>query len=521
MKNLFLTGLLGLGIFCSCSNEDDPANNGKLNGEQTYAQLVINVASNNTTTRALDGSTGGTNIGTADEYAVKNLKVILANENDIVTDIIETTLKTATDNDDSDKAIRVTEPFTINAGSYKVYVLANYNEDALGSISINNTNMKSVFSILDASKLSDASNGFLMTNTAAPEYKAYDNKSTTAEVEDNGTETPDGEQVNLIAIDIERVVSKVTFDNLEPSAGYFPVKVGEDEFKAYITGVSLINLNKKMYMVKGAEKATNKPVLTEWAYPKDPNYSTVLSGSDNETWLDENFSQRTPSAYIAPDATPTFYCPENTMTANAQQNGQTTGVIFKVEYENIPGTAFTQLSTKSGDIYGEKFNAVCQLDDKNVNIAEDMFIPSGLYNRKDAFYSYNNLIFFTKNAAFMYKAVVENKDSNLETAATNINTVFGGYVDAGTAEGVNEYTAGVAYYKTWIKHNPTSTTNMEQDKYGVVRNFWYELKVNSISGFGSYKPDVEPTDPDDKAEANIQVQLNIKPWTIVKQDVDL
>lgn len=23
MKNLFLTGLLGLGVFCSCSNEDD------------------------------------------------------------------------------------------------------------------------------------------------------------------------------------------------------------------------------------------------------------------------------------------------------------------------------------------------------------------------------------------------------------------------------------------------------------------------------------------------------------------
>lgn len=524
MKNLFLTGLLGLGLFCSCSNEDDPANNGKLNGEQTYAQLVINVASNNTTTRALTGNTGDTNIGIESEYAVNTLKVILADQNDIVTDIIDLKkedLKTATNADDADKSLRVTKPFLINAGSYKVYVLANYNDAALGEISINTTNMKSVFDIQDAAILADASEGFLMTNTTAPEYKKYDNGTTTGEVNDDGTTTENGKQVNLIEIDIERAVSKVTFDNLVPSAGCFFVGEAPNAFKAYITGVSLINLNKKMYMVKGAEKAANKPITGDWAYPKDPNYSTVLSGSDNEDWLEDNFSQRVPTKYTAPDATPTFYCPENTMDANAQQNGQTTGVVFTVEYENISGFLFTQLSTTSGDVYGDKFNAVCNLPGKHANIDKDMFIPDGLYNRKDALYTYNNLLFHTKNAAFMYKAVVENHDTDLTTAANAINAAFGGYVTAGTAEGVNEYTNGVAYYTAWIKHNPTSVVNMELGKYGVVRNFWYELKVNSISGFGSYKPDVNPTDPDDEAEANIQVQLNIMPWTIVKQDVDL
>lgn len=63
---------------------------------------------------------------------------------------------------------------------------------------------------------------------------------------------------------------------------------------------------------------------------------------------------------------------------------------------------------------------------------------------------------------------------------------------------------------------------MEQDKYGVVRNFWYELTVNSIKKLGYSQPTYkEPTDPDDKAEAAIQVQVNIKKWRVVKQNLDL
>ena len=45
MKKLLLTGLLGLGLFCSCSNEDEPVNNNQQNEGAAYTQIMINVAS--------------------------------------------------------------------------------------------------------------------------------------------------------------------------------------------------------------------------------------------------------------------------------------------------------------------------------------------------------------------------------------------------------------------------------------------------------------------------------------------
>ena len=63
---------------------------------------------------------------------------------------------------------------------------------------------------------------------------------------------------------------------------------------------------------------------------------------------------------------------------------------------------------------------------------------------------------------------------------------------------------------------------MQQDKYGVVRNFWYELTVDNIKKLGYSKPTYEdPKTPDDKAEASIQVKVNIKKWRVVKQNLDL
>ena len=85
------------------------------------------------------------------------------------------------------------------------------------------------------------------------------------------------------------------------------------------------------------------------------------------------------------------------------------------------------------------------------------------------------------------------------------------------------YTDGICYYTVWIKHNPDEDDAMAQDKYGVVRNYWYDLIIRSISKVGSNKPqyDGDPEDPDDAEEVSIQVKTQIKRWVLVKQEVDL
>ena len=194
----------------------------------------------------------------------------------------------------------------------------------------------------------------------------------------------------------------------------------------------------------------------------------------------------------------------------------------------FPSPAFwlTIINVFCGVGANQRFEAVLALSGKNAAITNTIFSTKESEDSKD-FYTYNDLIFISYNAACLYKAIAEYSGDEEDMAST-INTNFGTYsaqTDATTQEtsyGIYKYTDGVCYYPVWIKHNPNSTVAMEQGRYGVVRNHWYDLTVNSISKLGYNKPTYEdPKDPDDPEEVRIQVEAKIKKWVLVKQTVDL
>ncbi len=516
-KQLFFCSLTGLALLtASCSSNDEALNggDGTTSEGKTYAQIAISVANSATTRTTTPGNTGDEAYGDDAEYTVNDLTVVLANENDIAMQVITPTLKTATNTDDDDKLVRVTEPFKCTPGTYKVYVLANYknSQDALTPIIKGSTDMKAEFGITNIAKLS-TTDEFFMTNVSAPKGQEIKEAATGKELNDAGKdETKEGAATNLniLTVNVERAVSKVTFDNTDNQS--FNVMVGDNKIAtATLEGASLINLNKKMYLVKGGRTATNKPagVTDEWPYPMDPNYSQT---SIDEVYCKANFEQRSATVFPAP-STATFYCPENTMEASAQLNGQTTGVVYKVKY--APEAAYyTELAAENGtDSYSKMYEKVLALGETEIapTITNTIFTKAD--NEDGTFYSYNGYVFRSLAGARLYKAIATNTDGE----AATVNDAF----KTENNDGIQTYAEGYCYYTAWIKHNPGGTT-MQQDKYGVVRNFWYELKVNSIKKLGYSKPTYEkPTDPDDKAEASIQVQVKIKKWRLVKQNVDL
>lgn len=512
-KQLFFCSLTGLTLLAaSCSSNDEALNggDGTTSEGKTYAQIAISVA-NSATTRADGDNTGDDVFGTDDEYTVNDLTVVLANENDIAMQVITPTLKNVSNKDEADKQVRVTEPFTCTPGKYKVYVLANYknSQSSLSPIIKGSTDMKMVFGIGDITKLY-TENNFFMTNVSAPEEKDIVEKATGKEVNDDGTEKKGGKNVNLVTVNVERAVSKVTFGNTADRLSFNIEEGGNIIATAKLEGVSLINLNKKMYLVKDGQTATNKPVTGEWPYPKDPNYDNT---SMDKAYITANFTQNEASSFSAPSDAK-FYCPENTMSALAQLNGQTTGVVYKVNYKP-EGKYYTELAAENGtDSYSQMFEKVLALgeDVRDAAITKTIFTDAD--NTDGTFYSYNGYVFKSMAGARLYKAIAT---ANPGADAAAVNTAF----KKGNEDGIQTYTKGDCYYTAWIKHNPGGTT-MQQDKYGVVRNFWYELTVNSIKKLGYSKPAYkDPKDPDDKAEASIQVQVNIKKWRWVKQNVDL
>lgn len=519
-KQLFFCSLTGLALLTtSCSSNDEALNggNGASNDGNTYAQIAISVA-NSATTRADGNNTGDEVFGTDDEYTVNDLTVVLANENDIAMQVITPTLKTVSNKDEADKQVRVTEPFTCTPGKYKVYVLANYknSQSSLSPIIKGSTDMKMVFGIGDITKLY-TENNFFMTNVSAPEEKDIVEKATGKEVNDDGTEKTGGKNVNLVTVNVERAVSKVTFGNTADKLSFNIEEGGNIIAKAKLEGVSLINLNNKMFLVKDGTLAQNKPVTTnDWPYPVDPNYYKTKEDADYATYITDNFTQKEASSFSAPSDAK-FYCPENTMSALAQLNGQGTGVVYKVNYKP-EGKYYTELAAENGtDSYSQMFEKVLALGDdvRDAAITKTIFTTAeGTDGTNGTFYSYNGYVFKTKAGARLYKAIATNPGAD----AATVNTAF---KNNESDDDIQTYAEGYCYYTAWIKHNPGGTT-MQQDKYGVVRNFWYELTVNSIKKLGYSKPTYkDPKDPDDKAEASIQVQVNIKKWRWVKQNVDL
>lgn len=528
-KSLFLTGLIGLGMLTACSNDDDLGQQtGNQDGEEAYAQISINIMNNNASpsTRAVTGDTGDSDEGTAEEYGISDIMVVLTGNDDIATHVYKPGLEDTPPNDDTSK--RATKTFKIPAGSYKVYVLANYDDTALSPIIQNTTDMKGVFSILNAGKLSTG-NKFLMVNAKAPTAQTIDsNSTTTTEFDDDGNAKNGGQDVVKIEVDIERVVAKVTFDQTNTTFPFRNVsdkKIGE----ATIKGVGIINLNKKMNLVGDKTVATNWPTLGndysktddtkfKWYYPTDPNYETVIDDNNSSTVL-ADFDQASVPDDGFKELSGIFYTPENTMAASAQQNGQTTGVVYKVEFDfskaETGETPYTELKNTGSDAYSTKFQAA--INENNTEITANIFMTPESEGSK-TFYTWNGLIFISKNAAALYKAIVES------AADANGSTIVTSYTTNKNSDEISSYIDGIAYYPVWIKHNPDSQAANEQDKYGVVRNHWYELTVTSIKNLGYTKPSYDPTNPekpDDDEEALIQVLSTIKPWRLVKQNVDL
>lgn len=81
---------------------------------------------------------------------------------------------------------------------------------------------------------------------------------------------------------------------------------------------------------------------------------------------------------------------------------------------------------------------------------------------------------------------------------------------------------GKTYYYVPIRHLGAATTNPAY--YGVVRNHYYQVNLQSLKGFGSsvYNPDREINPVIPKEETSyLAAQINVLQWRVVSQDVNL
>ena len=261
----------------------------------------------------------------------------------------------------------------------------------------------------------------------------------------------------------------------------------------------------------------------------DPNYSMGLT---DLTKCKEQFTIVKADGSDADwkSSTEPLYCLENTFDINNMKQGQTTRVLLKATY--IPN-ALASATDKTFFMIGNSSD-IWTMDNLKKQIEskakEALGITTDLtVDLKDDLLKAGTHVLTESNVSIKYG---ETEKVNATLVGT-LNTKLG--LDETNGVGIKTYKNGESYYIARIKHfgddlTPWSAGNETYGennlnwlgRYGVLRNNWYDLTVNSISGPGYPDiPEVKPTDPDDENFKYISVSVKILDWAKRSQSWDL
>lgn len=264
----------------------------------------------------------------------------------------------------------------------------------------------------------------------------------------------------------------------------------------------------------------------------DPNYSTKYT-TPGECKAAFNILG---NAEITGDVAKPQYCLENTFDIEHMQQGQTTRVIFKAKYTPKDGLAETDGTFYTiGNMPTILKAAVLET---TVNNAATSVLPDCTVDYTNIKKEGSHVITLADIKDASDAPLVADKDYSGKTGTQivdEINAKLG--LKAGV--GINTYLKGVTYYIARIKHfgndltpwnagDATYGVNNDDNntkylgRYGVLRNNWYDLTINTISGPGYPDvPEVKPTDPDDEDTKYISVSVKILDWAKRSHSYDL
>ena len=568
----------------SCSSNNDLVNGG--NGENetgaSYASITINLPITSGTRAGSDNDQFEE--GTASEYAVNDATLVIfkkgaaSSENDFT--YVETAKLGNLDPWKNDNTTGITtESTTITAkldqatvgktGDYYALVILN-NETSTGTKvtlpSGSTTYGTWNAAITDATNLLDNTKGFYMAN--APQFTAAGvEPSTLVHIKGIYRTKEEAQSKPGTTVHVERGLAKVTVGS-NSTSNYFATdgasatgtKYSNDNVKITNWALDVTNNSSfPVHVTSGLNDNTtgypdiwkNEPAAaagtaatsrfvsqlnTTGAFKRvywgiDPNYSMDLSDltkcktqftfadpdGKGVTWNDGSGSDKP------------LYCMENTFDIKNMTQGQTTRVLLKATYtpkalETETDKTFFMIGNSSD------FWTKTTLKEQIKSKAEEV-----LNTRTGVTVTLKDDLL--KGGTHVLDAttveIKEGTEDKTLAVAGQINTKLG--LDMSKGIGIKTYKEGVSYYIARIKHfgddlTPWKVGDATYDgdnkkwlgRYGVLRNNWYDLTINSISGPGYPDvPKVDPTDPDDEDTKYINVSVKILDWAKRSQKVDL
>ena len=401
----------------------------------------------------------------------------------------------------------------------------------------------------------DTKKGFYMAN--APLYNATDKNVTTLVAIDKNKIFPTEAQASsgeaAADIYVERGLAKVTLTAATKDEK--PVATGSSYAgdKVQISNWALDVTNLKTFPIHNVDELdyediwkneaasgpstqrfvdNNPETLAKRVYwGKDPNYNnSALLKTDEagKTARAAEFNYVTANTDVTADPTKPLYCLENTFNLANMMQGQTTRVIFKASYTPKGFTA------EDGKTFYKVGTSVALWKEKDLKDHIKAAVTKVITDATEG----NTTIDLAAEGNNITTA------GNHEIKAVNI-TVTGHKVTDAEVQAINDkvgltktagistYANGESYYIARIKHFGDALTPWTSGvygennlaylgRYGMLRNNWYELDVQSVSGPGYPDvPEVKPNTPDDEDDEYIKVSVKILDWAKRSQSVDL
>lgn len=585
IKHFFGLAVLAA-MTASCSSNNDLVNGGNGSGENesgaSYASITIDLPTTSGTRAANDLFDGGT----ASEYAVNDATLLIfkkagTSENDY--QYVETAslgnLEPWKKDNTTDNGITTEATITAELkqaavgenGDYYALVILNNEKGTDKKVTLPTGTTTygewNVAAHATAANLVDYTKGFYMAN--APEFtqngtepttlvpikgiyrtkeEAHSKPGTTVHVERGMAKVTVGSNSTsdyFAAAGANATGNKYKSDNVKISSWALDV-TNNSSFPIHVTtglkqGATLTGQTIPSYATiwNNVNKTTDRFVsqlTAEGAFKRvywgiDPNYSMALSDlakcKAQFTLAEANGTGVTWNNGSGSDKP--LYCLENTFDINNMLQGQTTRVLLKATYTPSVLASETDktffMIGNSSDIWTKK-----NLTDQITSKAEEVLkTTTGVkVTLKDKL--------LEGGTHFLDATTVEIKsgeDDKTSEVVDQLNTKLG--LNKTNGVGIKTYKNGESYYIARIKHFGDDLTpwnagevtyGTDNDKYlgryGVLRNNWYDLTINKISGPGYPDvPEVKPTDPDDENDKYINVSVKILDWAKRSQNVDL
>lgn len=566
IKHLFGLAVIAA-MTASCSSNNDLVNGGNGSSEvengTAYASFKINLPTTSGTCAVPEG-TPDFNEGTAAEYEVKNGTILIfdATTDKFVTSADLRTMNPWTDvkNDGVTTAAIATVKLSgvTVKGNYKALVLLNNDFDVTATTKKVKVKLPTASTDTYANWSQDVSkvnavdyaktDGIFMAN--APMYNGTTTEPTTlVDIKGVYASKEEAQAKPATTIYVERGLAKVTMKDFK-TEGY---KVADGTYtnaKVEIKNWQLDVTNNSTYPVHQIGGLSSATTGFADIWKTDRFYDNTSTAFKRVYWgVDPNYNNadyqdlancKTAFKMIenkdvtgaAGDANPQ-YCLENTFDLDNMKQGQTTRVVFKAVFTP---NGFTTVQTfykigNNTDIWKEA-DLKQQIKTVALNVMgittpeEQAKYDVDLSKGTNISGKAGQHLIEAANITYSGEAASSKvTDDNVD----KINKKLG--LSAET--GISTYLNGEAYYIARIKHfnemtpwNAGEVYGSKNEKYlgryGVLRNNWYELSVNKVSGLGYPDvPEVKPTLPDDENDQYISVSVKILSWAKRSQKIDL